>query len=122
MRDLCYLQGFVMREVGDTNAERFEGIFAEDLSAGAEREAFAAAMTIFRRYPAAAVVHYSKYERTEYRKLRQKYPRIAPAEEIEGLFAPPRALDLYYDVVKSGSGGEGRVEPAAVPIVPNRTE
>src|ERR1019366_1635197 len=42
MRDLCYLHGFVIREGGDTNAERFEGVFAEDLSAGAECEAFAA--------------------------------------------------------------------------------
>jgi predicted RecB family nuclease len=47
MRDLCYLHGFVIREGGDTNAERFEGVFAEDLSAGAECEAFAAAIEWF---------------------------------------------------------------------------
>lgn len=103
MRDLCYLHGFVIREGGRTEGERFEGIYAEDLSSPAERAAFAAAMTIFRAYSAALVVHYSKYERTEYRKLQRKYPDVAPAEEIEALFAPPRALDLYYDVVKAGS-------------------
>ena len=47
MRDLCYLHRFVIREGGDTNAERFEGVFAEDLSAGAECEAFAAAIEWF---------------------------------------------------------------------------
>jgi hypothetical protein len=94
MRDLCYLHGFVIREGGDTNAERFEGICAEDLSAGAECEAFAATMRIFRRYPATAVVHYSKYERTEYRKLQRKYPEVATVEEIETLFALHRLSGL----------------------------
>ena len=62
-----------------------------------------AAMTIFRRDPVAVVVHYSKYERTEYRKLQKKYPEVATHDEIEALFTRPRALDLYYDVVKPGS-------------------
>jgi len=103
MRDLCYLHGFVIRESGRTAGERFEGIYAEDLSPAAERAAFAAAMTIFRAYPIALVVHYSKYERTEYRKLQRKYPDVATPEEIEALFARPRALDLYLDVVKPAS-------------------
>jgi len=103
MRDLCYLHGFVIREGGWTEGERFEGIYAEDLSPAAEKAAFVTAITIFRAYPAALVVHYSKYERTEYRKLQRKYPDVATAEEIEDLFAPPRALDLYTDVVRPGS-------------------
>ena len=103
MRDLCYLHGFVIRERGNTKAERFEGIFADAPTVAGERQAFAAAMAVFRAYPAAVVVHYSKYERTEYRKLQGKYPNIATAEEIEMLFNPPRALDLYLDIVKPGS-------------------
>ena len=103
MRDLCYLHGFVIREGGRTSRERFEGIFAVDLSPEAERDAFATAMTIFRAHPTAVVVHYSKYERTEYRKLQRKYPDVATPEEIEALFAGPRALDLYLDVVKPAS-------------------
>jgi predicted RecB family nuclease len=103
MRDVCYLHGFVIREGGRTEEERFEGIYAEDLSPAAEKAAFTAAMTIFRAYAAGLVVHYSKYERTEYRKLQRKYPDVATAEEIEDLFAPPRALDLYTDVVRPGS-------------------
>jgi predicted RecB family nuclease len=105
MRDFCYLHGFVIRETGLTGAgnEQFKGIFAADLSAGAERDAFAASMALFRQYSSAVVVHYSRYERTEYRKLAGKYPDVATRDEIEALFGPPRAFDLYSDVVRSGS-------------------
>ena len=103
MRDVCYLHGFIIRENRDARSERFTGIYAKGITPAAEREAFAAAMVIFRQYPTAAVIHYSKYERTEYRKLQRKYPEVASAEEIEALYARPRALDLYLDVVKPGS-------------------
>jgi len=105
MRGLCYLHGFVIRErdAAGVPRERFEGIFARAASADAEREAFASAMALFRRHPDALVVHYSRYERTEYRKLVARYPDVATPEEIEALFAPPRALDLYVDVVRPHS-------------------
>ena len=103
MRDLCYLHGFVIREDGDTATERFEGIFASAPTAAAEKEAFEKAMAIFRRYPNAVVIHYSKYERTEFRKLARKYPDVCTVEEVEALYTPPQALDLLYDVVWSGS-------------------
>lgn len=103
LRELCYLHGFVIREGGSVATERFEGIFATDTTAAAEREAFAAAMSVFRRHAGALVVHYTKYERTEYRRLATKYPDVATLPEIETLFSAPRALDLYFDVVKPGS-------------------
>ena len=103
MRDRCYLHGFVIRENGNTASERFEGIFAADVSQAAEKDAFASAMAVFRRFPHAVVIHYSKYERTHFRKLQKQYPDVAAVEEIEALFAPPRALDLYSDVVRAGS-------------------
>jgi uncharacterized protein len=103
MRDFCYLHGFVTRESGATASEKFEGIFAADLSSRAERDAFAAAMAVFRRHESAVVVHYSRYERTEYRKLALKYPDVATGAEIEALFAPPRSFDLYSDAVRPGS-------------------
>ncbi len=46
-----------------------------------------------------AIYYYSKYERTLYRKLQQKYPDICTALDIESLFDPSFAVDLYYDVV-----------------------
>ena len=64
LRQLCYLHGFVIREGGDIATERFEGIFARDITDEAEREAFANAMVVFRRHAGALVVHYSKYEHT----------------------------------------------------------
>jgi predicted RecB family nuclease len=103
MRDLCYLHGFLIREQGNSAGETFRGIYARDLSPDAERDAFAEAMGLIRRYPDALVVHYSKYERAQYRRLCVKYPGIATVAEIEALFTYPRAVDLYLDVVKPGS-------------------
>lgn len=105
MRQLCYLHGFIIREhdVAGQARERFEGIFAREASMDAERDAFAAAMAVFRRFPDALVVHYSRYERTEYRRLVARYPEVATPEEIEALFAKPRALDLYVDVIRPHS-------------------
>jgi predicted RecB family nuclease len=102
MRDLVYLHGFVTRERGDQSTERFEGIFAEDVSQPAEKAAFEKAMAVFRKYRAAVVIHYSPYERTHYRNLQRRYPDVCPPEEIEALFAPPRAFDLYA-VTRSAS-------------------
>ncbi|HMA10241.1 MAG TPA: TM0106 family RecB-like putative nuclease, partial [Steroidobacteraceae bacterium] len=60
-------------------------------------------MAVFRRHADALVVHYSRHERTEYRRLAAKYPQVATPGEIEALFTGPRSLDLYYDVVKPAS-------------------
>lgn len=103
LRGLCYLHGFVIRDSAAATTERFEGFFATDITPAAEREAFVQAMALFRRFPDALVVHYSKAERTEYRRLARAYPGVATPAEIEALFSPPRALDLYLDVVKGGS-------------------
>jgi len=52
----------------------------------------------------AAIYFYSKYERTIYRRLQAKYPEVCDAEDIERLFDPARAIDLYGDVVLTGDG------------------
>jgi predicted RecB family nuclease len=44
--------------------------------------------------------YYSKYERTQWRKLQEKYPDVIGKEEIEYIFSPEVSIDLYYDVVK----------------------
>ncbi|MGH8659278.1 MAG: hypothetical protein ACREV4_12610 [Gammaproteobacteria bacterium] len=43
--------------------------------------------------------YYSKYERTTYRRLWEKYPQVCRVEELNALFDPPMAADLYNDVV-----------------------
>lgn len=98
-RGICYLHGFVERRNGDNNSERFEGFFADEATRGAERDAFAAALDYLDSRAGAGIYYYSKYERTIYRKLQQKYPDICSAESVEKIFDPQRAVDLYGDVV-----------------------
>jgi predicted RecB family nuclease len=99
MRDICYLHGVVERRDGKTDAERFVYFFTPEVSADAEREAFAQAYAYLTQETNAAIYYYSKYERTQYRKLQEKYPNVCSAEDIERLFDPARAIDLYGDVV-----------------------
>ncbi len=99
MRDHCYLHGFVERLHGDNDGERFVAFFAGDHTKEAEREAFAGAWRYMSEARPCAIYYYSKYERTIYRKLQQRYPDVCRPEEIEALFDPARAVDLYFDVV-----------------------
>lgn len=103
LRDLVYLHGFVVRERGDKATERFEAFWAADVSDAAERQAFANAWQFMATQRDALVVYYSKYERTKYRKLAQKHVGICTVEEVDALFALPRSLDLYNDIVRGGS-------------------
>ena len=99
LRDVVYLHGFVHRRHGDDATERFFAFTAERATPEAEREAFAAAMAHLAAYPNATVYYYSKYERTAYRKLQQRFPDVCTPEEVETIFTPPRAIDLYFDIV-----------------------
>jgi predicted RecB family nuclease len=99
LRDICYLHGFMERQNGDNATERFVHFFAEEARPAAERDAFAAALDYLSARAEAAIYFYSKYERTIYRKLQQKHPNICTPEDVERLFEPPRAVDLYGDVV-----------------------
>ena len=103
MRDICYLHGFVERRYGTKDAERFVAFFAEEPTAEAEKQAFAEAWRYMQESQPCVIYYYSKYERTIYRKLREKYPDVCTEDELEALFDPARAVDLYFDVVlKSG--------------------
>jgi predicted RecB family nuclease len=99
LRDVCYLHGFIERHQGDKKTERFVAFFAEAPTSASEREAFAAALDYLAARDAAVIYYYSKYERTTYCKLQERYPDICTPEDIEWLFEPPRAVDLYGDVV-----------------------
>ena len=99
MRDICYLHGFVERRDGTKDAERFVAFFAEEPTAEAEKQAFAEAWRYMQESQPCVIYYYSKYERTIYRKLREKYPDVCTEDELEALFDPARAVDLYFDVV-----------------------
>jgi predicted RecB family nuclease len=99
LREICYLHGFVERHHGDNATERFIAFFAEEPTPTAERDAFAAALDYLAARDQAVIYYYSKYERTTYRKLQERHPDICTPEDIERLFEPARAVDLYTDVV-----------------------
>ena len=103
LRGICYLHGVVERLNGDSDKERFVYFFAPDVSADAERDAFAQAYAYLSEHEDAAIYYYSKYERTQYRQLQLKYPEVCSADDIEQLFDPARAIDLYGDVVIKAS-------------------
>ena len=86
-------------ENGDNDTERFVSFFADEPTPKAERDAFAGALDYFASRANAGIYYYSKYERTIYRKLQQKYPDLCTSEDVEQLFDPQRAIDLYGDVV-----------------------
>jgi predicted RecB family nuclease len=99
LRDICYLHGFVERRDGSNATERFVAFFAEEATPAAERGAFTAALDYLAARTDAIIYYYSKYERTTYRKLQQRYRDICTPEDVEQLFDPQRAVDLYGDVV-----------------------
>lgn len=101
MRDVCYLHGFVERHGGDTTSERYVACFADEPTAAAEEAAFAQAWAYLKGNPGSAIYYYSKYERTIWRKLQQKYPKVCTPDKIEALFTA--AVDLYFDVVRKQS-------------------
>ena len=99
MRDICYLHGFVERRGADNATEQFVAFFSGEDTAESEEQAFAAAWRYLLASQPCAIYYYSKYERTIYRKLRSKYPHVCSEAEVETLFDPTRAVDLYCDVV-----------------------
>jgi predicted RecB family nuclease len=99
LRDICYLHGIVERQHGNNSSERFVSFFAETVTIEAERDAFAGAISYFFNHPSSVIYYYSKYERTIYRKLQAKFPDVCSSDDIERLFDPTRAIDLYGDVV-----------------------
>ena len=103
LRDICYLHGFIERRGGDNATERFVSPFAAEPTPAAEKGAFAQAWNYIRDSRPCVIYYYSKYERTIYRKLQEKYPDICGAEEIEDLFDPAHAIDLYNDIVKKAT-------------------
>lgn len=99
MRGICYLHGFVERNHGDNESEKFVSFFADEETNESEEKAFRAAWEYIAASQPAAIYYYSKHERTFYRKLQQKYPTVCSAQAIEDLFASPATVDLYYDLV-----------------------
>jgi len=99
MRDICYLHGFVERQGQLVETERYVPFLSHEPTAEAEERAFSEAWQYVKSCQPCAIYYYSKYERTWWRKLQQRYPSVVKSEEIEAIFDPAAAIDLYYDVV-----------------------
>lgn len=99
MRDICYLHGFVERHNQSTPSERYVPFFAESPTAEEEEKAFSLAWKYVQSSKPCSIYFYSKYERTWWRKLQKRYPHIASENQVEAMFDPKIAVDLYYDVV-----------------------
>ncbi len=99
LRDHCYLHGFIERTNGDNATERYTSFFAGMPTWEAEQKAFAEAWAFLQARRPCQVYYYSKYERTWYRKLQERYPEVCSAEDLEALFTSERSVDLYFDVV-----------------------
>lgn len=100
MRDHCYLHGFVERRNGDNDSERFVYFFAEGATEEAEKQAFAQAWDFMQASRPCAIYYYAPYEKTIYRKLREKYPDVCSADDLKALFGAPETVDLYTDIVR----------------------
>jgi predicted RecB family nuclease len=100
MRDICYLHGFVERHNNDPKTEKFVSFFVEDISTAEEERVLTEALQYIQSKQPCVLYFYSKYERTWYRNLQERYPSVCSETDIETLFDPLRAVDLYYDVVR----------------------
>ena len=98
MHDVCYLHGFLERVGGK---EKYTPFLAEKPTAGEEERAFREAWDYIRSRQPCAIYYYSPYERTYWRKLRRKYPGVMSEGEVEKIFDPASAIDLYKDVVRT---------------------
>lgn len=103
MRDHCYLHGFVQRQAGDNTTEKYVAFFADAATAQDEEDAFEGAWRYVESQQPCIMYYYSKYERTIWRKLQNKYSAVCTADDIEDLFHPSRSVDLYFDVVKKAT-------------------
>jgi len=101
MRDVVYLHGFVEREHGKPETAKFIPFFAEGIDPASEESVFRDAWAyLSARTQDSVVYYYSKYERTAYRKLANRYPAVCSEIQVNDLFGLPAMVDLYFDVVK----------------------
>jgi uncharacterized protein len=101
MRGVVYLHGFVERHYARPETATFMPHFAAGIEPMHEEAAFRGAWNyLTARVQDSTIYYYSKYERTEYRKLAEKYPAVCSVGDVEAHFANPVMIDLYFDVIK----------------------
>ncbi|HMQ04712.1 MAG TPA: TM0106 family RecB-like putative nuclease [Pyrinomonadaceae bacterium] len=99
-QDFIYLHGFWVR---DGAGERFDHTVATAVTPDEEKKAWRKAIEFILSFDHndSAVYYYSSYEKTSYRRLRQKYPEVISEEDLELIFSRPTCIDLYEIVFKN---------------------
>jgi len=94
-----YLHGVYERING--TKEIFHPFTAKDFSKESEKSAWQEFVSFVHSLPKDdwCLYYYSKHEPTTYKKMREQYPDVITEEELEYMFDPSRAVDLYYDVI-----------------------
>lgn len=101
LRNHCYLHGFLERRDRDNASEIYHGFFSDTPTEAGEREAFARAWAYVQSNQPCALYTYSKYERTWWRSLQQRFPDVCSASDVSSLFAAPETVDLYEVVSRN---------------------
>ena len=99
-RDSLYEREVIAGLRRDNATETFAATFADAATPEAEKRAFSDAWRYIQERQQCTIYYYSKYERTIYRALQDKYPDVCSADDIEKLFDLADANDLYNDAVK----------------------
>jgi uncharacterized protein len=101
MRDICYLHGFVERRNSDSQSEKYVAFYANQPTPDDERSAFREAWNYIQSCQPCVIYYYSPYERTTWRKQQKRYPDVMTETDLNNMFSPDIAVDLYLEVVKS---------------------
>jgi predicted RecB family nuclease len=101
MRDICYLHGFVERHDRDLGSEKYVAFFSNQPTPEDEQKSFKEAWNYIQKHQPCVIYYYSPYERTIWRKLQKRYPDVMSEADLEKMFSPDVAVDLYLGVVKS---------------------
>lgn len=100
-QNIVYLHGVVERRNGDSKGAEFHSFLAQGVSNADEKEAFEKFWEYIRSLGGDfAVYYYSKYERTQFRNLREKFPDVVSEDELEYFFDNEASIDLYEMVKK----------------------
>lgn len=93
-QEFVYLHGVYERHNGE---ERFLEFTAKEISAEAEKEAWANFWQYIDSLPEDdyAVYYYSHHEKTTYKRMQKLYPEVVSAENVEQFFDNPNVIDLY---------------------------
>ena len=103
LRGICYLHGFVERHNADNATERFVPFSSRGADVGSRARRL-------RRCPGLSCHACRRRDLLLFEvrahdlpQAQQKYPDICTPEDVERLFEPPRAVDLYGDVVRKAT-------------------